>query len=58
MAVQSLAAGGLRLVSDQLGLELQLHEGRLWLFGPAQQKYLPTLEKATTPEHQAARRAA
>lgn len=47
MVVQPLADGGLCLVSNQLGLELQLHDGRLWLLDSAHQKYLPTLEEAT-----------
>jgi hypothetical protein len=56
MAAQSLGAGGLRLVSAKLGLELRLHEGRLWLFDPAVRKYLPTYEEVTLA-HQTAEQA-
>lgn len=47
MSIQSLADGGVYLASPLLGLELRLHEGRLWLFDPTHQKYLPTLEEVT-----------
>lgn len=53
MAVQPLGDGGLCLASAQLGLELQLHDGRLWLFDSAHQKYLPTYEEINSA-HQAA----
>lgn len=53
MSAQSLAYSGLYLPSAQLGLELRLHDGRLWLFDPVRQKYLPTLEEVTLA-HQAA----
>lgn len=58
MTLQPLADGGLCLVSARLELELQLRDGRLWLFDPARQAYLPTLEEATLAHQNAQQRVA